>query len=154
MITVSVIKELTLFKLHSFHVESFSCCIFLVHTFFMLHAFQVEPFLQHYLHTFRYFLHFSCFVRAALFLCFTFFWLHSSVSYVLHVTLFSCCTYSILHSFHVLLFPCCTLFVLDSFHVTRFSCCSFSVLFHFHFALFPCCTTFMLLFVSHSFLCF
>ena len=72
--------------------------------------------------------------------------------------LFSCCTFSMLHSFLVALSSCYTFFLLHSFHVALFSCCTFFMLHFFHVALFsrctilmlhffPCCTLFML----HSF---
>ena len=45
--------------------------------------------------------------------------------YFVCVALFSCCTFSLLHSFLILLFPCNTFFALHSFHVALISCCSF-----------------------------
>ena len=74
---------------------------------------------------FRYFFYFSCFLRA---------------------TLFSCCTFLVLHSFHVALSSCCIRFILHFSRVVIFSCCSFSLL-HYLYAAYLCCTLFMLNFL-------
>ena len=58
--------------------------------------------------------------------------------------LFSCCTFSMLHSFHVALSSCYTFFLLHSFHVALFSCCTFFMLHFLHIALFSRCTILML----------
>ena len=66
------------------------------------------------------------FVCVALFSCCTFSLLHSfHVLLSLHVAFISYCTFSVLHSFLILLFPCNTFLALHSFHVALISCCSF-----------------------------
>ena len=62
--------------------------------------------------------------------------------YFVHVALFSCCTFSVLHSFHVALcFLCCYFPRLLFCHATLFLCCTIFIL------IFLCCTLFVLHFL-------
>ena len=104
----------TFFMLHFFRVALFSCCILL-----LLHFLHAALFPYRTLFIFRYVFHFSFFLRAAPFPCFTFF---------------------VLHSFCVALFLCCILFMLHFFSVSLFSCFVISMLHFLRVALFSCCT--------------
>ena len=77
------------------------------------------------------------------------FW-YFAISFTFHV-FFVLHFFFILHFFLITLFSCCTFSMLRSFHVALFSCCCFSVLLYSHVALlrwlFSCCTVFLL----HSF---
>ena len=80
-------------------------------TFFRLHSSLVALLPYSTLSMFRFFFHFTCFLRAALF----------------YVALFSCCNLFVFLSFFVALFSCC-FFVLHSFNVILSSCCTIFML--------------------------
>ena len=107
-----------------FHVALFPCwTIFVLHSFIvallLLYSFHIALCLYRTIFIFRYFFHFSCSIRAALF----------------SVALSSCCILFILHFFRVGLFLCFTFS-----YCTLFSCYALFMLFFFCVALFSCCS--------------
>ena len=156
---------LHIFILYSFHVSQFSDCRFLMLHFLHVVLFPCTISVLHFL-MLCYFFHFSCFLRAAHSLFYTFFVLRSfNILLLLSVFMFSSCFtfFTLFRAAFIFLYFCVALiscelssscilftfqfFMLHSFYVVLYSYCARFMLLH------SCCTIFMFSFCVALFSC-